>query len=195
MKFLRRRRQRLTHDWSRRSVLALLAGGAVVCCAMVLGVMTTQIEAQTQSEARLTIKHESFVYAQRRGYPLAIDATITSPAGISKAEVFCRPAGTRQFTALPMEHRGENQYRAVVPDWLTAGPGLEYYITATDQLGQSTSQGFVGFPLTVRLVSTQQPTKEERLKSLQDTLNLIRRSQQPQGNSQGYSDPLLDRNR
>jgi hypothetical protein len=180
---------------STRAYLMRGGYGVVVCCALVLGVMTAQVAAQTKSEARLIIKHELFVYPQRRGYPLAIDATITSPAGIRKAEVFCRPVGARQFTALSMKPRGDNQYRAVVPDWLTAAPGLEYYITATDQLGQTASQGFVGFPLGVRLVSTRQPTREERLKSLQDTLDVIRRSQESQGDSQEYNDPLLNRNR
>ena len=72
----------------------------------------------------------------------------------------------------------EHRYRAVVPDWMTAGPGLEYYITATDERGQSTSQGFVGFPLAVRLLPGQGPTQEERLKALQETLDIIRKSKE-----------------
>jgi hypothetical protein len=76
---------------------------------------------------------------------------------------------------------------------MTAGTALEYYITATDKLGHTASQGFVGFPLVVRLVSAQRPTREERLKALQDTLNLIRKAREAQGDG-GYGDPLLDRN-
>jgi hypothetical protein len=115
---------------------------------------------------------------QRRGAPLAIEARITSPAGIRKAEVFCRAVGGGDFTALPMAAIEDNHYRAVVPDWMTAGPGLEYYITATDERGQSTSQGFVGFPLVVRLAAGQGPTQEERLKALQETLDIIRKSKE-----------------
>jgi hypothetical protein len=134
--------------------------------------------AQQPQEARLAIDHAPFTMAQRRGAPLVIEARITSPAGIRKAEVFCRTMGGGDFTALPMEAMEEHRYRAVVPDWMTAGPGLEYYITATDERGQSTSQGFVGFPLAVRLVAGQGPTQEERLKALQETLDIIRKSKE-----------------
>jgi hypothetical protein len=170
----------------------------VVCGVLLLGVVTTTIMAQTKSEGLLAIDHKVFSHPQRRSYPLAIDAMITSPAGIRKAEVFCRPVGARQFTALPMVQRGENVYRAVVPDWMTTGPGLEYYITATDQLGGSTSHGFVGFPLVVRLVSTQRPTQEERLKTLQGTLDIIRKSRESQQGVDEYGnviDPLQNRDR
>jgi hypothetical protein len=142
---------------------------------LVLGLLCPLAVAQQPQEVRLVIDHAPFTRA-RRGVPLVIEARITSPAGIRKAEVFCRAAGGGDFTALPMVAIEENQYRAVVPDWMTAGPGLEYYIAATDERGQSTSQGFVGFPLVVRLVGGQGPTQEDRLKALQETLDVIRQS-------------------
>jgi hypothetical protein len=90
-----------------------------------------------------------------------------------------------------MEPVGNEVYRAVVPDWMTAGAGLEYYITATDQGGQSASQGFVGFPLLIQLVAGQPASQEERLRSLDDTLDAIRKSKETQGD---YSrDPRLER--
>jgi len=134
--------------------------------------------AQQPQEARLVIDHAPFTTVQRRGAPLVIEARITSPAGIRKAEVFCRTMGGGDFTAVPMVAVEENRYRTVVPDWMTAGPGLEYYITATDERGQTTSQGFVGFPLAVRLVVGQGPTQEERLKALQETLDIIRKNKE-----------------
>src|SRR5215470_13416321 len=142
------------------------------CCLLSLGLLSTPVAAQQPQEARLAIDHTPFTRAQRRSVPLAIEATITSPAGIRKAELFCRVAGGGDFTALPMETVGNNRYRAVVPDWMTAGRGLEYYITATDEHGQSTSQGFVGFPLFVPFVTAQTPSQEERLKALQETLDV-----------------------
>ena len=145
---------------------------------LVLGLLCPLAVAQQPQEARLVIDHAPFTTAQRRGAPLAIEARITSPAGVRKAEVFCRALGGGDFTALPMEAVEEHRYRAVVPDWMTAGPGLEYYITATDERGQSTSQGFVGFPLAVRLLPGQGPTQEERLKALQETLDIIRKSKE-----------------
>jgi hypothetical protein len=90
-----------------------------------------------------------------------------------------------------MESVGNDAYRAVVPDWMTAGAGLEYYITATDQIGRSTSQGFVGFPLLVRLESAAPQSQEERVKSLEDTLDAIRKSKEPQ--SDYPRDPRLER--
>ena len=147
-------------------------------CLLVLGLLCPLVVAQQPQEARLVIDHAPFTRVQRRGAPLAIEARITSPAGIRKAEVFCRAAGGGDFTALPMQATEENRYRAVVPDWMTAGVGLEYYITATDERGQSTSQGFVGFPLVVRLASGAGLSQEERLKALQDTLDIIRKSKE-----------------
>ena len=159
---------------------------------LVVGNLASEAVAQTNQRARLVIGHQTFTHPQRRSSALAIDATITSPAGIRKAEVFCRPAGARAFTALPMTHRGDNLYRAVVPDWLMVGKRLEYYITAVDQLGHSTSQGFVGFPFVVQLTAQRQLTQEERVRSLEDTLNLIRKSREGRGTGL-YNDPLLER--
>jgi hypothetical protein len=165
---------------------------------LVLGLLFPLAMAQPPQEARLVIDHAPFTRVQRRGAPLAIEARITSPAGIRKAEVFCRAAGGGDFTALPMEAIEEHRYRAVVPDWMTAGPGLEYYITATDERGQTASQGFVGFPLVVRLASGEGLSQEERLKALQETLDMIRKSKEatPQkSNPSQRSDPTTDRYR
>jgi hypothetical protein len=151
---------------------------SVTGCLLVLGLLCPMVLAQQPQAGRLAIDHAPFTRAQRRGAPLAIEAHITSPAGIRKAEVFCRAAGGGDFTALPMAAVEEHRYRAVVPDWMTAGPGLEYYITATDERGQSTSQGFVGFPLVVRLVVGQGPTQEERLKALQENLDVMRKGRE-----------------
>jgi len=150
----------------------------VVGCSLVLSLLGTLAVAQQPQEARLAIDHAPFTRPQRRGAPLTIEATITSPAGIRKADVFCRAVGGGDFTALPMDSVAENRYRAVVPDWMTAGRGIEYYITATDERGQSTSQGFVGFPLVVQFVGGQSPTQEERLKALQETLDVIRKNKE-----------------
>ncbi len=150
----------------------------VVGCSLALSLLGALAVAQQPQEARLAIDHAPFTRPQRRGAPLTIEATITSPAGIRKADVFCRAVGGGDFTALPMDSVAENRYRAVVPDWMTAGRGIEYYITATDERGQSTSQGFVGFPLVVQFVGGQSPTQEERLKALQETLDVIRKNKE-----------------
>ena len=148
------------------------------CCLLALSLLSTPVAAQQPQEARLAIDHAPFTRAQRRSVPLAIEATITSPAGIRKAELFCRVVGGGDFTALPMVAVENNLYRTLVPDWMTAGKGLEYYITATDERGQSTSQGFVGFPLFVPFVTAQAPSQEERLKALQETLDVIRKGKE-----------------
>lgn len=166
----------------------------VVGCLLVLGLLGTLAVAQQPQEVRLAIDHTPFTRSQRRGAPLAIEATITAPAGIRKAEVFCRAVGGGDFTALPMESVGDNRYRTVVPDWMTAGQGLEYYIAATDERGQSTSQGFVGFPLFVPFAGGQSPTQEERLKALQETLDVIRQGKEKEGFPR-QSDPPTNRYR
>lgn len=165
---------------------------------MLYGVLLLQMlataNAQAQPGDQLIIQHQTFIHSQKRGQPLPIEATITSSAGIQKAEVFCRPAGSRAFTALPMTEMdpAKHIYRAVVPDWLTASKGLEYYITVTDQLGRSASQGFVGFPLVVRLDIQRQLTQEERVQSLDNILDVIRKSRKANGPGLN-NDPLLER--
>ena len=163
-----------------------------------MALLVAAAHAQTKQEGRLAIDHKVFTQPQPQGQPLLIAATITSPAGILKAEVFCRQAGGRDFAALKMEHVGQNVYRAVVPDWMAAGAGLEYYITASDQQGRSTSQGFVGFPLIVRFVPPRQQTPEERMKTLNETLDSLRKSRDTPGapgpgTPGGSVDPLQKR--
>ena len=161
-----------------------------------LSIMAGPGATQSPSPGRLIIDHKAFTKPQQQGQALLIEATITSPAGIRKADVFCRAVGGGDFTALPMEPAEGNRYRAMVPDWMTAGIGVEYYITATDQAGRSTSQGFVGFPLTVRLLPPRQLSQEERVKALDDTLETIRKSKEaspaPPGGS--FQEPQLNRN-
>ena len=162
---------------------SLCLAGALTLLGIVL--VLERVEAQ---EARPTVLHQVFAGAQRRGVPLAIDATLSAPSGIKKAEVFCRPSGGGDFTAFPMTPLEGDVYRAIVPDWMTAGAGLDYYITATDQHGVSTSQGFVGFPLHVEFYSPS--TREDRVKSLDDALDILRRQRQERAitpSSGGYN--------
>ena len=161
---------------------------------MLLLLMSGTANAQTRPVEQLIIQHQTFTEPQRRGQPLPIEATITSPDGIHKAEVFCRPVDGRAFTALPMTEVNVDKhvYRAVVPDWLTASKGLEYYITATDRIGRSASQGFVGFPLIVGLELQRQLTREERVESLESILDIIRKSREANGPGLN-NDPLLER--
>ena len=142
---------------------------------------------QGQQNGALSITHQGFSRPQARGKPLAIEAAITAAAGIRKAQVFCRSAGGGDFMALPMLPVERDLYRAVVPDWLMAGAGLEYYIEVTDSNGQAASQGFRGFPLQVLLVSTRRSSQEERLKALQEALDLIREQNRPSGTTDRYN--------
>jgi hypothetical protein len=135
----------------------------------------------------LTIDHQPFDRPQPQGVSFAITARIQSPAGVQKAIVYCRMKGAKMFTALPMRLRDEPLYQAIVPDWMTASSDLEYYITATDRLGQSTSRGFVGFPLTVQLISKRVQTREERLQVLEDNLRLMRRPLPGVGGERGVT--------
>ncbi len=160
-------------------------GGWMAFLGLFVLLFATVVQGQ-QSEA-LSITHQGFSRPQARGKPLAIEATITAAAGVRKAQVFCRSAGSGVFMALPMPPVEGNLYRAVVPDWLLAGSGLEYYIEVTDSNGQSASQGFRGFPLQVPLVSTRRSSQEERLKTLQDALDLIRQQNQPPGTVDRYN--------
>src|SRR4030095_2189095 len=74
---------------------------SVTSCLLVLGLLSPLAVAHHQPQAaRLAIHHAPFNTAQRRGAPLVIEARITSPAGIRKAEGFCRDLGGGDFTEL-----------------------------------------------------------------------------------------------
>ena len=135
--------------------------------------------AQGQQHESLSITHHGFNSPQARGSPLAIEAIIDAAGGVAKAQIFCRSAGGGDFMVVPMKRIEGDLYRAVVPDWLLAGSGLEYYIEVTDRNGGTASQGFRGFPLQVQLVSTRGSSREERLKALQEALDLIRGPNRP----------------
>ena len=145
--------------------------------ALLILVMTAV--AQGQQQKSLSITHHGFSGPQARGRPLVIEAIITAAGGVAKAQVFCRSAGGGDFMVVPMKRVEGDLYRAVVPDWLLAGSGLEYYIEVTDRNGRTASQGFRGFPLQVQLVSTRGSSREERLKALQEALDLIRGQNRP----------------
>ena len=149
-------------------------------------VLLTASVAQAQQYKDLSITHQGFSRPQARGKPLTIEATITATRGVTKAQVFCRTAGGGNFMAVPMAQVEGDVYRAVVPDWLLAGSGLEYFIEVTDGNGETASQGFRGFPLQVRLVSTRESSREERLKLLQEALDLIREQNQTTGPNDHY---------
>ena len=158
-------------------------------CLAILGflILLFAAVAQGQQDRSLSITHQGFSRPQARGRPLAIQATITAAAGVAKAQVFCRSAGGGNFMALPMAQVDVDLYRAVVPDWLLAGSGLEYYIEVTDGNGETALQGFRGFPLQVRLVSTRESSREERLQALQEALDLIRERNQPSSPTDHYN--------
>ena len=158
-------------------------------CIAILGLLVVLFTplAQGQQHDSLSITHQGFSRPQARGRPLGIEATITTPAGIAKAQVFCRSAGGGNFMALPMAHVENDLYRATVPDWLLAGSGLEYYIEVTDGNGEAASQGFRGFPLQVQLVSARGSSREERLKALQNALDIIREQNQPVSPNDRYN--------
>ena len=152
-----------------------------------LVVLLTALAAQGQQHNGLSITHHGFSGPQARGRPLAIEAIIDAARGVARAQVFCRAAGGGNFMAVPMARVEGELYRAVVPDWLLAGSGLEYYIEVTDGDGETASQGFRGFPLQVRLVSTRGSSREERLKELEEALDLIREYNRPSSPNDRYN--------
>ena len=158
-----------------------LFGSGVALVALVV-LLSTPV-AKGQQGKSLSITHHGFSGPQARGRPLSIEAMIAAARGVDKAQVFCRSAGGGDFMAVPMIQVEGDLFRAVVPDWLLAGSGLEYYIEVTDSGGETASQGFRGFPLQVQLVSTRGSTREERLKELQEALDLIREHNRPSGSN------------
>ncbi len=82
-----------------------------------------------------TVTHAAVTSASA-GSTVTISATITDAAsGVSGATLSYRKSGTTDWSSTVMTQAGTNAYVASIPSTTVAAPGVEYYMTATDNAG------------------------------------------------------------
>lgn len=77
------------------------------------------------------------LYEFPAGMPLRIQAMVTDDAGVAEVVLIYRDSGAIEYQHVPMlEAPGSDIYSADLPD--AAGPVIEYFIQATDGIGNTT---------------------------------------------------------
>ncbi len=71
------------------------------------------------------------------GQDIAIAADISDAAGIGEVSLYYRKTGGAQFTKVSMSHGTGNSWQASIPGSAVTTDGIEYYIGATDALGNA----------------------------------------------------------
>ncbi len=86
------------------------------------------------------------------GQPFVISVTATDETGVESVSLFYRRTGEGAFTRLEMDAIGGDMYMVMVPAEDMREPGIEYYVQAADQAGNTVLRGYSFQPLAVEVV-------------------------------------------
>ncbi len=89
------------------------------------------------------------------GETATISATISDESGIADVTLFFRPIGSNEYLQVAMPRLNNNIYSVDIPHEYVQGPGMEYYIKAMDNAGNTVLKGLNFSPLTVAVKSKQ----------------------------------------
>lgn len=126
-------------------------GGAIrlLCSLLTLVPMHFSVAADEDTQAPQVQHHLPVDMAEKTG-PLAISATVTDSGGVKTVELYYRVKGTETFRVRTMNPVADSAlYTAVVDELELIVPGLEYYIQAVDQAGNTVQHGNPFSPLSV----------------------------------------------
>jgi len=91
--------------------------------------------------------------------PLTIDAIVTDNVHVAKVTLFYRTMGSAEYAEQAMVPTVGDRYAAVLDSAKVVDPGIEYYIQAADEAGNTALRGFSFSPLLVA-VGAASPMKE-----------------------------------
>jgi len=107
------------------------------------------------------IEHQFPMEAAPANTPLPVKAKITDDSGVKRATLFYRRQSDKKdgsYTGIAMQLTEQNLYIGIIPGEAVVEPGLEYYIQATDEAGNTVYQyGPSSLPLTVMVDSKMAP--------------------------------------
>jgi len=94
------------------------------------------------------------------GERVTIHATVTDNVGVKNVTIFYRDMGESNFKREEMRQEPDtDDYSATLPDIIA--PGIEYYIQATDQAGNTLLHGHTFAPLTLNVSPSALPHEEK----------------------------------
>lgn len=100
------------------------------------------------------IRQRTNIRSVPSGRRLTVEATITDNVAVKGASLFYRFMGTREYFSRSMDSVGNHLYSVTIPGQYVQEPGLEYYIEASDEAGNTTVfRGFEFSPLAIVVVS------------------------------------------
>ena len=124
----------MSRMWTIRPVVATLLGISLLIPGLAAGVA---IGLPPGDETPPEIMHTPLSEFPAN-VPLRIQAMVTDAAGVADVTLIYRGTGDIEYRRLPMlEAPGNDIYSADLPD--AAGPRVEYFIQATDSIGNTTS--------------------------------------------------------
>ena len=71
----------------------------------------------------------------KRGEIFTVSFEIIDASGVASAQVWYRTVGQEVFQDVALEQRGGTRFAVDIPAYAMIGDGLEYYATASDELG------------------------------------------------------------
>ncbi len=101
------------------------------------------------------IKHTPLSQPLVTGETATISATITDETGVAEVTLFFRPIGSNEYLQVAMPVLNNHIYSVDIPNEYVQGPGMEYYIKAMDNAGNTVLKGLNFSPLTVAVKSKQ----------------------------------------
>lgn len=127
----------------------LLAGGLLVAgWAGVAGAQELRLGGDEDHIAP-QIRHEAPARAVPGRQPLTVDAIVTDNVGVQRVTLYYRPVGSTDYRQIDMVPTAGDRYAGVVDASEVVDPGLEYYIQAADDAGNTALRGFSFSPLMV----------------------------------------------
>jgi hypothetical protein len=96
-------------------------------------------------------RHEPITSTSVEGQNLVVNAKVVDNVGVSKVTLFYRTIGTDSFSAVLMTANGTDSYNSTLKGELVAAPGIEYYIQAEDEAGNTRTFGYQFSPYIVKV--------------------------------------------
>lgn len=100
------------------------------------------------------IIQEKYVNTVEKGANHQITVTVTDNVGVKQVTLYYRPIGTEDYKRLSMNNIvNTDDYHATISSDQIKAPGVEYYIQAMDDAGNTLLHGYSFSPLSVKTVS------------------------------------------
>lgn len=91
------------------------------------------------------------------GNDLTLEVTVTDDVAVHEVSLFYRTLGGQRYVRVPMLLKGKDRYLFTLPGRMVQGPGIEYYLQASDKAGNTVTRGTPSFPREIQVVAEPHP--------------------------------------